>query len=1455
MIKVYTIKNQAIMKCVSFFENRKERGKPDFFFGTGNVVKLFLIFFLTFFVSLQVKSQITVTLGDDLAICQGTKLKLSDLSPVITGTASSRWWSTSGDGTFSPTYTYPGALNYTPGTNDLVNGFFTITLTARLSEPAGPTFSDQVKVYIQGDELFACNDNVIIPLNFYCEFKVTPPMVLEGENENEPYNLFDLEIFDQNGDPIPDDILTSDHIGKLLNYTITHKCTWNACSGTILVKDNFHPVMKCKTDTITCKEETTPEHFGFPIDPLVFDLDTLYKTGPKKYIVKGWDYCSDVTLTYTDSVTTYDCSQNNIFDQIIVRNWKAVDGSNNTSKCRDTIRVKRITMDSIILPPCWNNVDTTALECDGDWLLTALPDGHPSPEYTGEPEVWTCNQFSYTYSDVKFQGCGNSFDISREWSIIDWCAPDTCPNKIKTFIQVIKVVDKTPPLIECISDTITIGADPYECSSQKFELPIPNVSDNCSSVVMFVSVFNALTNAEQPVQKVGTKFYIQKLPLKLYKVVITAVDKCNNKSTCIYYIKAVDDKNPYVVCDQHTKVSIGSNGIARLNAESVDDGSFDNCGIKDMQIKKMTDGCTSPQYLNFGPYVDFCCSEANKTLMVVMKVTDNSGNANTCMVEVEVEDKLPPQITCPPDLTVSCDYYYDPNDMNRYFGKVVTDESDRKDIIIYDQYNDGVVGQDGYTYDNCNVTVSSAVQNNLNNCNVGSLTRTFTAKDDGGRTNQCLQTITILNPQPFNIYGTDIIWPKDTTFYGCSNIQADTSLTGAPKVKDNMCSMVAIRYEDQVFNVQNGACEKIVRTWTIRDWCQSNEYVWTHEQFIMLFNNNAPEFTSDCDDREICVYGNCEGLVELSASATDDCTPQEKLQWAWKLDLNKDGVFDLFGQGNNFSKTMTQGTYTISWVVEDKCGNKSFCTYDFKVKECKKPTPLCISDLTTVVMNQAGMVTVNAKSFNRGSYDNCTRSNYGICGCLTDLKFSFTQNVKDTTFTITCADIPGGVAKTFTLQMWVTDEAGNQDYCTVLLQVQDNNGVCPDGLGMSVAGLTSKWSDNSPVAGVNVKIQQVNAEYSKNVTTQSNGRYNFDNLGEGASYTVKPADNASTCMAGVSTADLVKIQKHILGVKKFDTPFNYIAADANNSQSISAADILEIRKLILGITQSLPNNRCWVYVDSKQLPDIMNPYNFVDKIQFNNMTGSINDGNFKVVKMGDVNDSYLTVNGMVPRNIETLDVYTENSELTKGMEYDIPVYVNHESGIEGLQFTIKYNPENLIFTGYENSQIDPVESNFGYQSMKNGYITFSWNTFSEKHFDVNVPAFYLKFRALNNAITFGNLSLNSDITTALSVIDEEEIPIAFRFENSTNDELVVYQNNPNPFTDGTTITFNLPDEGAVELKVIDATGKLLFSQNQKYAKGLNHITLQKSVLNARGVLYYSIKVKNDIITKKMILID
>ncbi len=65
---------------------------------------------------------------------------------------------------------------------------------------------------------------------------------------------------------------------------------------------------------------------------------------------------------------------------------------------------------------------------------------------------------------------------------------------------------------------------------------------------------------------------------------------------------------------------------------------------------------------------------------------------------------------------------------------------------------------------------------------------------------------------------------------------------------------------------------------------------------------------------------------------------------------------------------------------------------------------------------------------------------------------------------------------------------------------------------------------------------------------------------------------------GVSTFDLVRINKHILGVELFENPFQYIAADVNNSATITTLDIIEIKKLILGITAELPGDISWRYV-------------------------------------------------------------------------------------------------------------------------------------------------------------------------------------------------------------------------------------------------------------------------------------
>ncbi|MCB0545841.1 MAG: hypothetical protein KDC70_20100, partial [Saprospiraceae bacterium] len=78
---------------------------------------------------------------------------------------------------------------------------------------------------------------------------------------------------------------------------------------------------------------------------------------------------------------------------------------------------------------------------------------------------------------------------------------------------------------------------------------------------------------------------------------------------------------------------------------------------------------------------------------------------------------------------------------------------------------------------------------------------------------------------------------------------------------------------------------------------------------------------------------------------------------------------------------------------------------------------------------------------------------------------------------------------------------------------------------------------------------------------------------------------------GVSTYDLVLISKHILGLKAFDSPYKWIAADVNKTNSITSLDVAEIRKLILGIYSEFPNNTSWRFIDKDySFPNPSNPF-------------------------------------------------------------------------------------------------------------------------------------------------------------------------------------------------------------------------------------------------------------------------
>jgi len=104
---------------------------------------------------------------------------------------------------------------------------------------------------------------------------------------------------------------------------------------------------------------------------------------------------------------------------------------------------------------------------------------------------------------------------------------------------------------------------------------------------------------------------------------------------------------------------------------------------------------------------------------------------------------------------------------------------------------------------------------------------------------------------------------------------------------------------------------------------------------------------------------------------------------------------------------------------------------------------------------------------------------------------------------------------------------------------------------------------------------------------------------------------------GVSTLDMLLIQRHILNRKPIEKDCSIIAADVNSDGIITAIDMIEMRKLILGIYSELPNSPSWKFYVSEVISESL----FVDNtdLKFAKSEFPLTNLEITAVKVGDVN--------------------------------------------------------------------------------------------------------------------------------------------------------------------------------------------------------------------------------------------
>lgn len=1387
--------------------------------------------------------------------------------------------------------------------------------------------------------VLAMNDVVQISLSDNdCTALLNEDMFLESPQSCSVADHFEFEVRSANGQTIiyprsATVTMNYSNVGGPYMLTLWAEDaagnTLNTGMCVFTLVDKMPPVITCPTDTveINCWEQDT-------------------------YTPAYTDNCTPATvkITKTDhKVTDNNCTDPDIPDTVfryIDRTYVATDASgNHSAPCHVVMQVNRLSnvqfVSWIKLPVDLLRNTGNAISCEkaGEykdqngkfnphktgWPYLVYPDLKPTAWELAHEQLVTlpgetvartidtillkndcvlaCNLAS-TYLDVNINSCPECIEkVVRFWTVVE----SSCqyPERFRPGIQTIEVTDTIPPVIVCpqnaVITTNTIGnfgptsSGTVDCGA-RYTFPVPQITDLCCNCVNYtISVTNDLGVPVLFADTSETKKPVKRdLPLGVNTVEYVAYDKCGNHSTCTWTVTVKDNTPPVAICQQFTTVSLTYDGEAEVAAINFNSGSYDDCLIDKFAVRRMDNkiDCQGGVDLNpdhFFPFVKFCCSDVGgENEVVIMRVWDKSGNFNDCMVQVAVQDKLPPQITCPPDVCVECDYPFEITNLNKYFGTVVQGEDNRKTNTLagvwgslYNRASETCMTpvkdmkfQDGWAHDNCGLTITPSYVDNRTMCGEGNIVRTFEAADPNGKV-KCTQYVHFYNPTPFN--KNDITWPTDKTITGCKDVDNyGPDVTGWPKLAEDACDLVAANYKDDYYHFNDDdydteeVCFKIIRRWTVMDWCQRENGVyktWNWDQVIMISETEKPYFTSPCVDKEACSFdSDCKkGYIELTMSSADACTKPEDMKWRYQIDLFNDGKdltndginngsFDIdskkFTYPNNIISGPTAnasgeypiGKHRIVWTSWDQCGNKVICDKYFTIKSCKKPTPICIDHIAVEMMpvdtDNNGVIDWAMIELSASCVEDCCVKSFHPCDY--PISYSWSSDPKDVKRVFDCDD--KGIQ---TVQMWVNallpDGTYTQDYCVTKIDFQDNNKACPQTTG-NLVKLDGSIStiNNLPINNVEVTLQ--GSELAPQ-TTKTDGKFEF-NANKGTEYEIVPSKDGDD-LNGISTLDLVLIQKHILGIKPITNPYLLLAANVNNDTKVSASDILGLRKLILGETSDL--GKSWKFLPKNYV--FANAENPFETVRANFKAEMDRTMDFYGVKIGDINLSYIE-----SRTSENLVFNIDAAKVVEG-EVEVPVYAENINSVEGFQFTMAFDNTSLTFNDIETVGLKSFNStNMGLSKVDNGTINISWNKAGNEIINSEEPLFILKFKVnkasdIQNVISFNSSVLKSEAYNS----DLEVMGVELNFRLADN-EFVLYQNTPNPFSEYTDINFVLPENTTGTLKINDLSGKVVMVKEGNFVKGLNTIRINKSDLKASGVLYYRLETEGNTATRKMILI-
>ncbi|MBK8966076.1 MAG: hypothetical protein R3D58_02950 [Saprospiraceae bacterium] len=615
-----------------------------------------------------------------------------------------------------------------------------------------------------------------------------------------------------------------------------------------------------------------------------------------------------------------------------------------------------------------------------------------------------------------------------------------------------------------------------------------------------------------------------------------------------------------------------------------------------------------------------------------------------------------------------------------------------------------------------------------------------------------------------------------------------------------------------------------------------------------------------CTNQTYCLDpGSCtEGTVFLTEKAVTSCTGGF-LNYTYKIDLFNNGSIDIQSSADTVNQTFPVGTHKIIWRANDNCGNVSTdCTYLFTIQDCNPPNLLCLNGLTQNLEFPECEATFELESFILNITDNCTPVN--------ELEFGL-RLTSDTT-----SGFPTGTSLTFgiceqglhTLEVFVRDENGLTNQCNSYVLVQNNSGLCPCNIAanLSLAGCATSadgtaldsYTIRSTLEGIPTQGSPFSETLLQNNTDSCFTATYADLPLDGAYSGVVRAQRLGDPLVGVSTFDLVTINKHILGQQLFHSFFQVLASDVNQSKTISTFDIIETRKLILGIYDTFPNAPAWRFIlpmpDSNLLAfdAVRDTYAFQLPVLAGDTT--FTGFNFIGIKMGDANAN-ASFQGVEDRGAP-LSVQIPDTWLEPGTQMLIPLNLQEDVELDGWQLALQADKNRLEIVDILGIPPQTVALD------AHGALRIACVYDSPMLRTKNDALVYLLVTAkqplfLSDALSMDNTRLAAEAYTPVENLPIRPIQVQIGAATATAaGDIRIIPPRPNPFAEKTIFELSLDAPQIVRLEIASLTGQLVYQAEYALEAGGHALQVLGAELPGSGVWAYRIVAGAQVATGRLV---